>query len=406
VRLLVVGLDVTTERVLLRELESRDEEGDESVRRFAEVLKLGAETFRRFMNESLIRVSEASGAAERLERDSADGSAVALLARHAHTLKANARAFRLDWIGRMAESLEDSLTDLKDADEAGTRAALATVLERLESLRNVLAETQELAGQVFGRSLDPGEARTRDRDLEVTVRVGRLESALALLRGLDVQLAGSDVPPVARDFLNKAERTLESLRRIPARSLFQRFPKMVADLAAVLGKRVTPLRVEGSETLVDVRILDRVGDAIVHMLWNAVAHGVEAPDERRAAGKPEAGQVALVLSEDDGRLVFEVCDDGGGIRGDAVRRRAVANGLTTEAEADGLTEKQVTELLFRPGFTTSAVSAGTAGRGVGLDSVRSVADFLDGEVLLESRPGIGTRCRLVVPRTDSGRETA
>jgi signal transduction histidine kinase len=398
VRVLVVGLDVTAERALVRELESRDEEGEQSVRRFAEVLKLGAETFRRFLNESLMRLSEAAGAAERLGGSPGDREAAQLLFRQAHTLKANARAFRLSWIAEAAESLESALAELRDAPNPGEHPALSVALDRLETLDIIFSETEELATQVFGRSLDPGEARGRDRDLEVPVRVGRLESALALVQGASVLLSRPDADPERlRELLARAGRSIESLKRVPARSLFQRFPKMVGDLAAIMGKRVSPLRVSGSETLVDIRTLDRVGDALVHMLRNAVAHGIEPPEARREAGKPEAGAVELSLRSEDGKVVFEVSDDGPGIDREAVRREAVGSGVVPEEEAGKLSDAEIDRLLFRPGFSVLVASVGTAGRGVGLDSVRAAAEFLEGAVEIESEPGRGTRVRLVIP---------
>lgn len=398
VRVLVVGLDVTAERALLRELESRDEEGEQSVRRFAEVLKLGAETFRHFLNESLMRLSEASGAADRLSTSPGDREAANLLFRHVNTLKANARAFRLSWISEAAESLEEALAELRDAPDPGGHPALSLALERLESLRIIFDETEELAAQVFGRSLDPGEARGRYRDLEVSVRVGRLESALALVRGASVLLSRGEVDTAkVRGFLERTSASLESLKRVPARHLFQRFPKMVGDLAAIKGRRVAPLKVSGSETLVDVRTLDRIGDALVHMLRNAVGHAIEPAEARLAAGKPEAGTVELSLKSEGGKLVFEVTDDGAGIDREAVRREAVRTGAFSEAEAASLTEAELDRLLFRPGFSTSSGPDDVAGRGAGLDSVRAAADFLDGEVVIETEGGRGTRIRLVVP---------
>jgi signal transduction histidine kinase len=400
VRVLVVGTDVTAERALAREIESRDREGDASVRRFSEVLKLGAETFRRFLNESQTRLAEAEGAAERLGKDPGDAEAARTLFRQAHTLKANARAFRLEWIAGVAESIEESLSDLRGDGSApggaqgGGAAELA--IERLEELRVALDEAEELGATVFGRSLDPGETRARERDLEVPARVGRIESVLALAHGASALVSRGDEASSARaaSLLKRICESLDDLRRIPARRLFQRFPKMVADLAAVVGKEVGPLRVSGSETLVNVRALDRAGAAVVHMLRNAVVHGIEPPGERLASGKPEAGTIALSLERADGDLVFEVADDGAGIDRGAVLARAVELGLVSEEE--GRTA-DLARLLLLPGLTTAGKSGAEAGRGVGLDTVREAAEFLSGRAEIESEPGRGTRIRLVCP---------
>jgi chemotaxis protein histidine kinase CheA len=397
-RLLLVGTDVSAERRLAGELQSRDEEGDASVKRFAEVLKLGAETFRRFLNESQMRLSEAAGAADRLATNPEDREAARTLFRQMHTLKANARAFRLTWLADAAGAVEVELAELRDAEVPGDHPALDDALVRLETMRVLYDETEELGVAVFGRSLDPGTARNRYRDLEVPVRVGRLESALALIKGATLRLSTAEPDAAAaKVLLAKIAESLDALKRVPARFVFQRFPKMVADLAAIAGKRVSPLKVSGSDTLVNVRSLDRSGDAFVHMLRNAVVHGIERSEDRLAAGKPEAGTVELILRRDGDSLVYEVIDDGAGIDRELLRARAVAADVVSEEEAAGMSPEDIDKLVLRPGLSTSPDGDGQAGRGVGLDSVVATADFLEGSVVIDNSPGEGFRIRLVVP---------
>ncbi len=397
-RVLVVGTDVSSERRLARELESRDAEGEESVKRFAEVLKLGAETFRRFLNESQIRLAEAAGAADRFAAKPDDREAARTFFRQMHTLKANARAFRLTWLADAAGAVEEELAELRDAEVPGEHPALEGALARLETMRVLYDETEELGVAVFGRSLDPGDARNRYRDLEVPARVGRLESALALVRGATARLSGDEPDAgAAKALLVKIAESLDSLRRVPARHVFQRFPKMVADLAAIAGKRVAPLKVSGSDTLVNVRALDRSGDAFVHMLRNAIVHGIERSEDRISAGKPEAGTIELVLRREGDTLVFEVTDDGAGIDRTQLCARAVAGGVISGDEAAGLSPEEIDKLILKPGLSTSPDADGHAGRGVGLDSVAATAEFLEGSVEMENRPGEGFRVRLVLP---------
>jgi chemotaxis protein histidine kinase CheA len=172
---------------------------------------------------------------------------------------------------------------------------------------------------------------------------------------------------------------------------------MVADLAAITGKRIAPLKVSGSELTVNVRALDRLGDAVVHMLRNAVAHGVEPPEVRAERGKPESGRVELSLGRSGDELVIEVADDGAGIDRDEVVRRAESAGVIRPGEADGMSPEQVDALVLRPGLTTLAEGGDGGGRGVGMDTVAAAAEFLEGRVEVENTPGAGLRVRLVVP---------
>jgi signal transduction histidine kinase len=395
VRVLVVGTDVTHERALAKELETRNRDDEASVKRFAEVLKLGAETFRRFLNESQTRLSEASGAVEALERNAHDTEALRTLLRQMHTLKANARALRLDWVATAAAQAEDALAVLRDTECPGEHPTFEGALQRIDAMRAILDDTEALGTSVFGRSLDPGEVRARERDLEVPVRVGRLETALALVRAARSLVSAAN--PTAASFLAKTEVSLDGLRNVPARNLFQRFPKMVADLAAVMGKRVNPLRVVGSDTMLNVRTLDRVGDALVHLLRNAVAHGVEASDVRAAADKAAAGTIELVLRHEADRLVFEVIDDGAGVDFEVVRRTAVEAKMVSAEEAASLAQERLTEFLFTPGFSTLPLANDSAGRGIGLDMVKAATEFLGGALAFETRRGVGTTVRLSIP---------
>jgi signal transduction histidine kinase len=395
VRVLVVGTDVTEERALAKELETREKDGETSVKRFAEVLKLGAETFRRFLNECQTRIAEASGAIEALEKKADDTEALRTLLRQIHTLKANARALRLQWIASSATDTEDALADLRDNARPGEHPALETALVRLESLRQVIDDTEVLGTEVFGRSLDPGEVRSRERDLEVPVRVGRLETIIAMIRA--AKAVSTPTVPQAGSLLKKAEASLDTLRNVPARNLFQRFPKMVADLAAVMGKKLNPLRVNGSDTMLNVRMLDRVGDALVHLLRNAIAHGIEPTETRLSSDKPESGTIELSLTHVNETFVFEVKDDGAGVNYDDIRAAAVHSGLASEEESSSMPEDQLRALVFKPGFSTLSSPNDTAGRGIGLDMVAAAAQFLGGDVGFDTKPGAGTTIRLTVP---------
>ncbi|MBX6394188.1 MAG: chemotaxis protein CheA [Alicyclobacillaceae bacterium] len=189
-----------------------------------------------------------------------------------------------------------------------------------------------------------------------------------------------------------------TIRMVPVETVFNRFPRMVRDLARELGKQVEFV-VKGGETGLDRTVIDEIGEPLVHLLRNAIDHGLETPEERRAAGKPETGLVQLVAYHSGNQVFIEVSDDGRGIDRDKVIRKAVERGLIDRNQANSLTEGQVYDLLFQPGFSTKEVVSDISGRGVGLDVVKSKLEQVGGKVQVESKPGQGTKWLIQLPLT-------
>lgn len=186
------------------------------------------------------------------------------------------------------------------------------------------------------------------------------------------------------------------IRVLPLRSVFRRFPKLVREIAESLGKTVR-LIVEGEDTEADAAIVDALFEPLLHVLRNAIDHGIESPERRAAAGKPTVGMVILRARRDIDNVVIDVEDDGGGI--DAIRVRALAAERRI-AGADALaamTDNQAAELVFAPGFSTAARVTDLSGRGVGMDTVKTAVERLGGKVTLETKLGTGTIITLLLP---------
>jgi two-component system chemotaxis sensor kinase CheA len=183
---------------------------------------------------------------------------------------------------------------------------------------------------------------------------------------------------------------------LPVGTLFARFPRMVRDTSAALGKHVA-LELHGEETELDKGVIERLGDPLTHLVRNAVDHGVEPVEERLAAGKPEQAVVRLSAHHEGGNVVIEVADDGKGLDAERIRAKAVSQGLVGEDEA--LTLEQTHALIFRPGFSTAAQVSDLSGRGVGMDVVKRNVEALNGTVAICSTPGEGTTFRIKLPLT-------
>jgi chemosensory pili system protein ChpA (sensor histidine kinase/response regulator) len=187
-------------------------------------------------------------------------------------------------------------------------------------------------------------------------------------------------------------------RMVPIGTLYSRLSRAVRDAAKSAGKQVD-LDLTGSETELDNNIIQQISDPLVHLVRNSVAHGIEHPAERYTAGKSEIGKVSLRAYHRGNHIYIEVEDDGGGINYDRVKQSAVERGLVSPETADRLTERDLREMLFHPGFSTAPVKTELAGRGVGLDVVRANLNTLNGEIDIQSTQGQGTKFTLKVPLT-------
>ncbi|RDV84779.1 chemotaxis protein CheA [Ammonifex thiophilus] len=197
---------------------------------------------------------------------------------------------------------------------------------------------------------------------------------------------------------NELQEQIMKARMLPVGQLFNRFPRMVRDLAHKLGKEINFV-VEGKETELDRNVIEVIGDPLIHLLRNAVDHGIEPPEEREALGKPRVGTIRLKAYHQENHIVIEVEDDGRGIDAERVRQKAVSLGLVDPETASRLTEEELYNFIFQPGFSTASQVTDLSGRGVGMDVVRKQIEQINGTVEVSSRPGQGTKFSIKLPLT-------
>jgi two-component system chemotaxis sensor kinase CheA len=257
------------------------------------------------------------------------------------------------------------------------------------------------------------EKRQPSATAETTVRVDthRLDSLvdaageLVLVRNRLTNLAPRGTNDPMERAIGELERVAEDLqnavlrmRMQPVGKLFSRFPRIVRDLARQLGKDIE-LVTEGEETDIDRTVVEALADPLVHLLRNAVDHGIEMPDIRDQAGKSRSGTVRLAAGQYGDRIVITVTDDGKGMDPEVLRRKAVEKGLMDEEQAARLDERECYEIVFRPGFSTASQVSDISGRGVGMDVVKTKIVELGGTLSIDSRVGHGSTVRLSVPLT-------
>ncbi|WP_308584587.1 chemotaxis protein CheA [uncultured Pseudomonas sp.] len=258
------------------------------------------------------------------------------------------------------------------------------------------------------RAAASGDAKLRDGNY-VRVNADKLDELINLVGELVIASAGASL--LARscnnDPLQEATSTVSGLveeildgalhlRMIPIGDTFNRFRRVVRDVSQELGKDID-LIINGAETELDKTVVEKIGDPLMHLLRNAMDHGIESADARRAAGKPTKGHLSLNAYHDSGSIVLEIADDGAGLNRERILAKAQERGLVASGAA--LTDQEIYNLIFEPGFSTAEAVTNLSGRGVGMDVVKRNITLLRGTVDLDSRPGEGTVVRIRLPLT-------
>ena len=187
-------------------------------------------------------------------------------------------------------------------------------------------------------------------------------------------------------------------RMLPIGKVFNKFPRMIRDLTRELNKKIE-LEIEGEETELDKSIVEEIGDPLVHIIRNSCDHGIETPDVRLAAGKPETGTISLTAFNEGNQIVIQIDDDGKGLDVEALKNKALSNGIISEKEADSMSDKEAFSLIMKPGFSTAAAVTNVSGRGVGMDVVKTNIEKVNGIIDIESEIGTGTSMKLKIPLT-------
>ncbi len=229
---------------------------------------------------------------------------------------------------------------------------------------------------------------------ELMIDRGRLQSISTELHNPDLTETVERITRVSGDLQN----IILNMRMIPVETVFNRFPTMVRQLVREMDKKVN-LEIIGAETELDRTVIDEIGDPLVHLIRNALDHGIEMPEERLAKGKPEVGTVKLSAYHSGNHVFIELEDDGAGVNRERVLSKAIENGLVEEEEADSLTNRQVAELILASGFSTAETVSDVSGRGVGLDVVRTTIESLGGHISIDSTEGEGSLFQVQLPLT-------
>ena len=414
---------------------------DEAFEEEKEVFLEAAQQHLRNMQECLAKIEEKGWSPE----------LVNALFRVFHSLKSSSSYVGFEEIKKLAEKEEELLEKIRKEKISPSEELTSLLRSSYDMLTKLVDNIKDkgreeidvgpllksIGGAVQGKEFEPEKSlSTAEQPLrmkkaektprEKTVRGGTIrveEAKLDLLMNLASELiinraaffAISEkldskyrIPEISRELRDAAQ----TMRRIttdlqvlatdlhmrPIKNLFNKFPRMVRDLSQERGKKIN-LKIFGEETRLDKMVIEEIGDPLIHLVRNAVDHGIETPEERRKKGKSPTGTIILSASQEGDKVVIKVEDDGRGMDPELIRRTAIEKGVITEDRARSLSRKECLELIFLPGFSTARKVTEISGRGVGMDVVKNNIKKLKGEIGIDTRIDVGTTFTVKLPLT-------
>ncbi len=326
----------------------------------------------------------------------------------ASAMAQSASAVLLDWLVAVTEGPAEVAAPSPNATDANT-----AVVKEIDAPDNAVVPAAD--GDIkFNRRADDNavaSAKTLRVDQEKIDRLMNLIGEMVVAKNGLPYLAGRaesvfGVRELSREIkaqyavINRIAEEMQGaimqVRMMPVSFVFQRFPRLVRDISRKLGKEVNLVLI-GEDTEADKNIIEALADPLIHIVRNSLDHGLEAPDVRRAAGKQPEGKLEIRATQEAGRVIIDIIDDGKGIDPDIIKRKAYEKGLIDEATLERISDQEAINLVFAAGFSTAEVVSDLSGRGVGMDVVRAAVEQVNGIVTLESKVGEGTRLRLSLP---------
>ena len=394
-----------------------------------------------FLTETNENLAELDVALVTLERTPNDEATLSFIFRLVHTIKGTCGFLGLPRLERVAHAGENVLGKIRDKALTVTPDIVSQILAALDCVKSIVAHLGAAGTEPAGDDADliatlnatasgqtaapepeknpepevaPAAASTVTptaavQTIRVTVDVLEdlmtLVSELVLTRNQLLQLARSQENAAFSVPLQRLSHITSDLqegvmktRMQPIGNAWNKLPRLVRDLSREMNKKIE-LTMLGAETELDRQVLEFIKDPLTHMVRNSGDHGLETPDERRAAGKPESGRISLNAFHEGGHIIIEIADDGRGLAIDRIKAKALANGLASEAELAVMSDDQIARFIFRAGLSTAAKLTAVSGRGVGMDVVKTNIERIGGTVDLKNKPGHGTTFIIKIPLT-------
>ena len=377
-----------------------------------------------------------------LEKNYSDADVINEIFRITHTIKGNASAVGFANISTFAHLLEDIFDKVRNGKLRFTKDIADTVFQAIDELADLIERTRKdgveserlpqiahklhtIAGVKEAKEIkaeagvpkvekvEPKKARISEKDIRLSENVRiptkNLDSMLNLIGEIIIDISKledlnrtlhnrrlKDINSHLRRIVSDLQYEMMNVRLLDLAAIFDQFPRLVRDAAMSENKKVE-LVIEGEDIELDSKVIEKLKNPMIHIVRNAVSHGIELPDVRKRMGKPEKGLVKIEASRQKERVQIKISDDGAGIDPIVVAGKAVELGMITEEQANEFSDDEIFELIFEPGFTTSKKTSEVSGRGVGMDVVRSELSSIGGIVSIESARNKGTTFIIDVP---------
>jgi len=378
---------------------------------------------------------------EGLEKNPSNFNLIDALFRAVHSLKSSSDYMKLSGVKTLTQEQEKILQEIRENKLSISpdlldflRLSYNSLLQLLENFQRGEKKTLNLEELLEGmkkvfeeskaktsRKVPPKKPPLKKEIVEKTIRVpeAKLDALMNLVSELVINRStfysiiqkletGGEFSQIFREIkeatqtmrriTTELQMTVTELHMLPIKTLFGKFPRLVRDLSREKGKKIN-LEISGEDTQLDKMMIEKIGDPLIHLIRNAIDHGIETPEEREAKGKPSYGTIKLSASQEGETIIIQVEDDGRGMNSELLREIAIKKGIINEERAKLLGERECLELIFLPGFSTATRVTDLSGRGVGMDVVKDVVKKLKGEIEINTEPDRGTRFTIKLPLT-------
>ncbi|MDM8514839.1 chemotaxis protein CheA [Desulfobacterales bacterium HSG16] len=406
----------------------------------SELIKITPDMKRQFRSETTEHLNNLEKMLMIIEKNHENQDALHSAFRSIHSIKGNSTYLDIKDINHLSHDLEDLMDNLRSGQVLNYEDVIGLLFQGLDLLKDMNrritdeeyaeSDISEIQSKIqMAKSLAGNESAEKKREesvsellpdmfrQEIMVDVETIDkfmnqvSELAIAKNVlnylaEMIISGDQVSERSEELgkvsanINKISNNLQidvmHLRLVKINTLFERLPRIVRDLSQKSEKKIE-LFLEGGETEIDCKTIEQMVDPLVHLIRNSVDHGIETPAERVKQGKSESGLIKVIASEEAHYAVIEVMDDGRGIDHNTIRQKALKKSFISEKELISMTENEIINLIFMPGFSTRSKTTAVSGRGVGLDIVKNNIGTLNGSVSIDCDQDIGTRIKLKIP---------